>query len=73
VNVAPLVPVLANFFDDVLNKSVSELNLKVSFASTLHGLTDSLWFDGSSRHHTEHLLLSLSQLCKLAPQFFVYF
>jgi hypothetical protein len=40
VNVAPLVPVLANFFDDVLNKSVSELNLKVSFAYTLlHGLT----------------------------------
>lgn len=31
VDVAPLVPELANFFDDVLNKSVSELNLKVTF------------------------------------------
>lgn len=31
VDVAPLVPELANFFDDVLNKSVSELNLKVPF------------------------------------------
>lgn len=31
MDVAPLVPELANFFDDVLNKSVSELNLKVPF------------------------------------------
>jgi hypothetical protein len=36
VDVAPLVPELANFFDDVLNKSVSELNLKVRL--TLHPL-----------------------------------
>lgn len=31
MDVAPLVPELANFFDDVLDKSVSELNLKVPF------------------------------------------
>jgi len=39
VNVAPLVPVLANFFDDVLNKSVSELNLK----SIIDGLGEVLY------------------------------
>jgi predicted unusual protein kinase regulating ubiquinone biosynthesis (AarF/ABC1/UbiB family) len=39
VDVAPLVPELANFFDDVLNKSVSELNLK----SIIDGLADVLY------------------------------
>ncbi|KAG0574287.1 hypothetical protein KC19_VG250800 [Ceratodon purpureus] len=39
VDVAPLVPELANFFDDVLNKSVSELNLK----SIIDGLAEVLY------------------------------
>lgn len=39
VDVAPLVPELANFFDDVLNKSVSEFNLK----SVIDGLAEVLY------------------------------
>jgi hypothetical protein len=34
VDVAPLVPELANFFDGILNRSALELNLKVCL--TLH-------------------------------------